>query len=100
MSTEPGAASIDKGTILAFLVAGALAAATLEAEAVTSISDNPIIAAPQLALCYLLAPGLLVSAMNGFLASGAVINGVLYFGLVKFIYWLVTRFRQRAKAQG
>ncbi len=91
------ARSIGKGTILALILGVSLAAATLEAGAVTAISGNPIVAVPQTALAYLLVPGLVVSAGVGSLLPGAVINGSIYFGLVKFIYWLATRCKHLAK---
>jgi hypothetical protein len=82
-------------------VACSLAAATLEAGSITSISGNPVIAAPQLALTYLLVPGLLVAAMFGSLSAAAVVNGLFYMGLVKLIYWIATRSKRRAaKARG
>jgi hypothetical protein len=96
MAVDAPTGSISKGTILALLIGGALAGATLEAGPISWISANRIIAIPQTALVYLLVPGLVISAGVGSLLPGAAINGLIYFGLTKFIYWLATRSRHSA----
>jgi hypothetical protein len=96
MDVDQGARSIGNGTVVALILSVLLAAASLAAERLSAISGNPGIAIPQTALMVLLLPGLYASTIFGDLRVGAVVNGLFYFGLVKFIYWLATRSRRNA----
>jgi hypothetical protein len=106
MDAEPSTGSISLGTILALILGGSFAAASLAIEQFSSISANPIIGFVQEAVMCLILPGLIGSmAVSGnvhafHLWVVAVINGLFYFGLVKFIYWLTTRSRRKVGAAG
>ncbi|HUD23016.1 MAG TPA: hypothetical protein VMQ60_09255 [Acidobacteriaceae bacterium] len=92
-----------RGTIIAFAVGGLLAAASLTVQQLSSISDNAVLGITQEAVMCLLIPGLIGSMVvsgnvHAFhLWVAAVINGLFYFGLVKFIYWLKIRSKRKNK---
>jgi hypothetical protein len=94
---------VRKGTIAALIVGGALGLASLEMGDISSISANALVGYAQQTLMYLLVPGLVGSmAFSGnahafSLGTAAVVNGVLYFGLVKLIVWIATRSKRKAE---
>ncbi len=104
MSTESETGSTSHGTILALVVGGSFAAASLAIEQLSSISANPIVGFVQNLVMCLIVPGLVGSmAVSGnvhafHLWIVAAINGLLYFVLAKLIVSLASSLKRRGKA--
>jgi hypothetical protein len=85
---------IRRNRILIALAWGvALGCLTFEAGPLAVEPANEMIAAIQIALTFLLLPGLLCAAMVGSLFSAAIINGAVQFGLGWVVLWILTRAR-------
>ncbi len=69
----------DRRFFTALSIAALLGVLTLNAEAVTSIVSNRLIAPLQIGLVYMLTPGLFCAAMTGSLIPGALVNLAIWF---------------------
>ncbi len=67
---------------------------TLAAGPIEGWSSNPILGAVKAALTILMLPGLIASAIAGYLAVGAFINFIFHFGASWLLLFLLAKFRK------
>jgi hypothetical protein len=85
---------------LRVLVAAAWAiligALTFAAGPLSALSGHKLIAAIQVAVTYIMLPGLVVAAAVGSLGPAAVVNALIHFGICFFLLRFLPTFRRRA----
>ena len=85
-------------TPFAAIVGLALGIATLDAQHLSIISDNPVFGVFQEALVFVLVPGLILAAFGGSLWIGFFVNTVFYFGFAWIVGKLWQRFHPKPRA--
>jgi hypothetical protein len=68
---------------------------TFAAGPLASLSDHKVIAAFQIAMTYIMLPGLFVAAEVGSLGPAAVVNALIQFGICFFALRFLPPFRTR-----